>query len=237
MGVQVKRFKKLYDLRTSKLTITAMKLYAYFRSSASYRVRIALNLKGLPVEVTQIHLSRHGGEQLQAPYRDLNPQALVPALVDDGQLYTQSLAIIEYLDETHPTPPLMPASARDRAYVRALALSIACDIHPLNNTRVLRYLKHDLHVGDADKDAWYRHWCELGLAALETEVAREPRVGRFCFGDTPTLADCCLVPQVYNAQRMECDLSAMPTIMRINAACLALPAFANAAPEMQPEAE
>ncbi|MES2296523.1 MAG: maleylacetoacetate isomerase [Pseudomonadota bacterium] len=214
-----------------------MKLYAYFRSSASYRVRIALALKGLPVEVEQIHLTRHGGEQLQAPYLGLNPQGLVPALVDEGQLYTQSLAIIEYLDETHPALPLLPPHAGERAHVRALALAIACDIHPLNNLRVLRYLVQEMRVSEADKDKWYRHWCELGLGALEAQLAGDPRVGRFCFGDTPTLADCCLIPQIYNAQRMHSDLSKLPTLMRINAACLALPAFAQAAPEAQPEAE
>jgi maleylacetoacetate isomerase len=214
-----------------------VKLYDYFRSSASYRVRIALNLKGLPYEVVPVNLVRNGGEQLSAEYRRINPDALVPALVDEGAALTQSLAIIEYLEETHPKPSLLPGDAADRAYVRGIALSIACDIHPLNNLRVLRYLVRQLHVAEEDKNAWYRHWCEQGLAALETSLARDKRVGTFCYGDTPTLADCCLVPQIANAQRLECDLSGMPTIMRINAACLATDAFANAAPAKQPDAE
>jgi maleylacetoacetate isomerase len=213
-----------------------MKLYTYFRSSASYRVRIALNLKNLTVDLIPIHLVKHGGEQLQPEFRALNPDGLVPVLIDGDQTITQSLAIIEYLDELHPSPPLLPASPRERAYVRGIALSIACDIHPLNNLRVLRYLKRELQVADDAKDGWYRHWCEQGLAALEQSLSRDPRVGRFCLGDTPSLADCCLIPQIYNAQRMHSDLSAMPTLMRINDNCLALPAFANAAPEMQPDA-
>jgi maleylacetoacetate isomerase len=214
-----------------------VKLYAYFRSSASYRVRIALNLKGLPYEVVPVNLVRSGGEQLSAEYRRISPDALVPALVDEGTALTQSLAIIEYLEETHPKPPLLPGDAADRAYVRGIALSIACDIHPLNNLRVLRYLVRQLHVAEEDKNAWYRHWCEQGLAALETVLAKDKRMSTFCYGDTPTLADCCLVPQIANAQRLECDLSGVPTIMRINAACLALDAFANAAPAKQPDAE
>ena len=218
-----------------------MKVYHYFRSSASYRVRIALNLKNIPHELVQIHLIKQGGEQLQAAYRAINPDGLVPALVEgDGaeqHIVNQSLAIIEYLDETHPTPALLPANAADRAYVRAIALQIACDIHPLNNLRVLRYLTHDLKVAEEDKNAWYRHWCEQGLAALEKTLASDKRVGQFCYGDTPGLADCCLVPQVYNALRLKSDLSGMPTILRINAACLALPEFARAVPEAQAEAE
>ncbi|HYD62590.1 MAG TPA: maleylacetoacetate isomerase [Noviherbaspirillum sp.] len=218
-----------------------MKLYSYFRSSASYRVRIALNLKGLPYEVVPVHLLKNGGEQFSTEYRKLNPDALVPALIDEelgeGQALTQSLAIIEYLEESHPTPPLLPASVADRAFVRGIALSIACDIHPINNLRVLRYLVRKLNVSEDDKNAWYRHWCEQGLASIETMLARDKRVGTFCHGDTPTLADCCLVPQIFNAQRLNCDLSAMPTIMRINEACLALDAFKNAAPASQPDAE
>lgn len=218
-----------------------MKLYGYFRSSASYRVRIALNLKRLAYEAVPVHLLKNGGEQFSAEYRQLNPDALVPALIDEtagaASALTQSLAIIEYLDETHPEPPLLPRNARDRAYVRGIALSIACDIHPLNNLRVLRYLIRELHVGEEAKNTWYRHWCEQGLAALETTLARDKRAGVFCFGDTPTLADCCLVPQIANAQRLDCNLSGMPTIMRINDACLALESFANAEPAKQPDAE
>lgn len=218
-----------------------MKLYSYFRSSAAYRVRIALNLKALPYEVIPVHLLRNGGEQHTPEYRRLNPDALVPALVDNpsgnAAVLTQSLAIIEYLDEAYSKPPLLPQSALDRAYVRSIALSIACDIHPLNNLRVLRYLVRQMHASEEDKNAWYRHWCEQGLAALETVLANDERVGTFCYQDTPTMADCCLIPQVANAQRQNCDLSRMPTIMRINAACLALDAFIRAAPSQQPDAE
>lgn len=218
-----------------------MKLYSYFRSSASYRVRIALNLKGLPYEVVPVHLLKNGGEQFAPEYRKLNPDALVPALIDDSHdkvaVLAQSLAIIEYLDETHPEPPLLPPSVLDKAYVRGIALSIACDIHPLNNLRVLRYLVRNLNVSDDDKNAWYRHWCEQGLAAIETTLTNDMRAGTFCYGDTPTLADCCLIPQIANAQRLNCNLSNMPTVMRINDACLALDAFANAGPENQPDAE
>ena len=218
-----------------------MKLYSYFRSSASYRVRIALNLKGLPYEVVPVHLIRHGGEQFVPEYRLLNPDALVPTLVEEGAanaaVLTQSIAIIEYLEEMHREPPLLPRLPVDRAYVRAIALSIACDIHPINNLRVLRYLVHDLKVSEENKEAWYRHWCEQGLAAIETTLGRDARAGKFCYGDAPTLADCCLIPQVANAKRLNCDLSAMPVIMGINDRCLALDAFANAAPARQPDAE
>jgi maleylacetoacetate isomerase len=218
-----------------------MKVYHYFRSSASYRVRIALNLKNIPHELVQIHLIKEGGEQLQEAYRAINPDGLVPALVEgegDAQhILSQSLAIMEYLDETHPGPALLPANALDRAYVRAIALQIACDIHPLNNLRVLRFLTNDLKVTEEDKNVWYRHWCEQGLGALEKTLASDKRVGKFCYGDTPGLADCCLVPQVYNALRFKSDLSGMPTILRINEACLALPEFASAVPEAQADAE
>jgi len=215
-----------------------MKLYSYFRSSASYRVRIALNLKGLAYDVVPVNLLKSGGEQHAAAYRQLNPDGLVPTLIDDaaGVPLTQSLAIIEYLEETYPQPPLLPAEPADRAYVRSIALAIACDIHPLNNLRVLRYLIREMHVDDDAKTMWYRHWCEQGLAALETTLAADPRVATFCYGETPTLADCCLIPQVANAQRFECDLSAMPTVMRIHQACMALESFAKAAPGVQPDA-
>jgi len=218
-----------------------MKLYSYFRSSAAYRVRIALNLKNLSCDIVPVHLLRQGGEQLSDDYRKLNPAALVPVLIDEedggNAVLTQSLAIIEYLDEMHPQPRLLPSKALDRAHVRSIAQSIACDIHPLNNLRVLRYLVRTLQIGEEEKNAWYRHWCEQGLAALEVVLAADARTGIFCYGDAPTLADCCLIPQMANAQRMGCDLSAMPTIMRIYQAACGLPAFEKAAPERQPEAE
>ncbi|KIF80456.1 maleylacetoacetate isomerase [Noviherbaspirillum autotrophicum] len=218
-----------------------MKLYSYFRSSASYRVRIALNLKGLPYETVPVHLLKDGGQQFAPDYLKLNPDGVIPALIDDMQdqaaVLTQSLAIIEYLEETHPAPPLLPQDPVDRAYLRSIALTIACEIHPLNNLRVLRYLVRELKVGEDDKNAWYRHWCEHGLASVETLLARDKRTGMFCYGNTSTLADCFLVPQIANAQRMQCNLSGMPTIMRINDACLALDAFADAMPSRQPDAE
>jgi maleylacetoacetate isomerase len=217
-----------------------MKLYGYFRSSASFRVRIALNLKGLTYESVPVHLVKDGGQQFSPEYLQLNPDGLVPVLVDEatgGDALTQSLAIIEYLDETHPEPPLLPANPVDRAYARSLALTIACEIHPLNNLRVLRYLVREMKVPEESKDAWYRHWCEKGLASLEKILARDERTGTFCIGETPGLADCLLVPQIANAQRFNCDLSGMPTLMRINAACMQLEAFARAAPAAQPDAE
>lgn len=220
----------------------SLKLYTYFRSSASFRVRIALNLKGLDVDMVPIHLVKQGGEQLTEEFRRINPEALVPALVDEeddngSQVLTQSLAIMEYLDEMYPEPPLLPAAPLDRAYVRSIALSIACDIHPLNNLRVLRYLVRDLKVSEDDKNAWYRHWCEQGLAALEAKISADGRAGKFCFGDTPTLADCCLVPQIFNARRLNCDLSGMPTLLRITENCAQVEAFAQAEPSKQPDAE
>ncbi|HSV20723.1 MAG TPA: maleylacetoacetate isomerase [Casimicrobiaceae bacterium] len=214
-----------------------MKLYDYFRSSAAYRVRIALQVKGIvPDERTFVHL-RMGNQRAQ-DYLALNPQGLVPALqLDDGAVLTQSLAIIEYLEETHPAPPLLPADAPGRARVRAIALAIACEIHPLNNLRVLNYLLHTLGVSPEQKDGWYKYWVDVGLEALETQLAREPSTGAFCHGSQPTLADVCLVPQLANARRVKIDLSPYPTLTRIEAACLALPAFAAAAPERQPDAE
>lgn len=220
----------------------SLKLYTYFRSSASFRVRIALNLKGLDVDMVPIHLVKQGGEQLTEQFRRINPEALVPALVDEedengSQVLTQSLAIMEYLDEMYPEPPLLPAAPLDRAYVRSVALAIACDIHPLNNLRVLRYLVRDLKVDEQAKNAWYRHWCEQGLAALEAKVSADGRAGKFCFGDTPTLADCCLVPQIFNARRLDCDLSGMPTLLRITENCAKVEAFSMAEPSRQPDAE
>ena len=171
-------------------------------------------------------------------YLALNPQGLVPALVtDDGAVLTQSLAIIEYLDETHPSPPLLPATPAARARVRGIALAIACDIHPLDNLRVLRYLLHTVGVSDEQKDAWYKYWIDVGLEALETRLSRDPATGRFCHGDAPTLADICLVPQLANARRVNMDLSPYPTLTRIEAAAISLPAFAEAAPSRQPDAE
>jgi len=214
-----------------------MQLYSYFRSSAAYRVRIALNLKGIPYEYLGVHLLKDGGQQLSDSYRALNPAALVPTLIDGDTIIGQSLAIIEYLDETHPQPALLPADPAGRARVRAIALAIACDTHPLNNLRVLKYLKRTLQVSDDAKNDWYRHWVHLGLSAVESMLANSPATGRFCHGDTPTLADLCLVPQVYNARRFDCDLSAMPTLLRIDAACRELQAFDLAEPDKQPDAE
>ncbi|WP_394780873.1 maleylacetoacetate isomerase [Undibacterium sp.] len=218
-----------------------MKLYSYFRSSASYRVRIALNLKGLEYDTVPIHLVKNGGEQHSDSYLAINPDALVPSFMDEHEgrdvEITQSLAIIEYLEETHPEVPVLPRDAADRAYVRSLAMSVACEIHPVNNLRVLRYLSSTLGLNEEQKNAWYRHWCETGMAALEKRLVSDTRTGRFCFGDAPTLADCCLIPQVFNALRFKCDMSTMPTIMRINDACLELDAFSLAAPGSQPDAE
>ncbi len=214
-----------------------MQLYSYFRSSAAYRVRIALNIKGIAYEYLGVHLLKDGGQQLSDGYRALNPSALVPTLVDADVTLGQSLAIIEYLDETHPQPPLLPADAAGRARVRAIAQAIACDTHPLNNLRVLKYLKRNLQVSDDAKNEWYRHWVGLGLAAVESMLADSSSTGRYCHGDTPGLADACLVPQVYNARRFDCDLSAFPTVVRIDEACRELPAFDLAQPEKQPDFE
>jgi maleylacetoacetate isomerase len=214
-----------------------MKLYDYFRSSAAYRVRIALNLKGIePDERTFVHL-RMGNQRAQ-DYLALNPQGLVPALaLDDGHVLTQSLAIVEYLEETHPAPPLLPVAPAARARVRSIALAIACEIHPLNNLRVLNYLIGTLGVSREQKDGWYKYWVDVGFEALERKLAHESDTGRFCHGEAPTLADICLVPQLANARRFNIDLSPYPTLTRIEAACLALPAFAAATPERQPDAE
>ncbi|NIR31347.1 MAG: maleylacetoacetate isomerase [Gammaproteobacteria bacterium] len=212
-----------------------MKLYTFFRSSAAYRVRIALNLKHLDWEHAGVHLRR--GEQRRPEYGALNPQGLVPTLLDDEHVLTQSLAICEYLEERYAEPPLLPQSPVERARVRALAYVVACEIHPLNNLRVLNYLTDTLGVDETQKLAWYRHWVALGLEALEKMLAGDARTGRYCHGDTPTLADVCLVPQVANAVRFECDLAPYPTVRRINEACLELPEFDGARPENQPDAE
>jgi maleylacetoacetate isomerase len=207
--------------------MTMPRLFDYFRSSASYRVRIALNLKGVENERTAISLLE--GAHKAADYVALNPQALVPTLEIDGHRLTQSLAIIDYLEATRPEPPLLPADPADAAHVRALALAIACDIHPLNNLRLLKYLKDELDQPQEARDAWYRHWVAEGFAALEAMAA--PRAGRFLFGDSPTLADLCLVPQMFNARRLETPLDAYPTLVRADAEANRLEAFAAAHPD------
>jgi len=211
-----------------------LELYNYFRSSASYRVRIALELKGLDWTYLPVHLVKN--EQLQPPYADIAPARLVPMLRDGDVLLPQSLAIIEYLDETHPEPPLLPRSPAERARVRSLAFDIACEIHPLNNLRVLRYLVHEMEVSAEKKDAWYRHWVETGLGAVERQLAGHPSTGVYCHGDTPTLADCVLVPQVFNAQRFDTGLAHVPTVMRVFEACMQHPAFIAAQPSNCPDA-
>ena len=211
-----------------------MLLYEYFRSSAAYRVRIALNLKGLAYDHRSIHLRK--GEQRAADYLGVNPQGLVPTLVIGNVRLMQSLAIIEYIEERHPLPPLLPEGPEDKAWVRAIALTIACDIHPIDNTRVIQYLEQRLQVDEAKRNDWYGHWIRLGFDAIEAQLGSRP-AGRFCFGDTPTLADVCLVPQVANAGRVKLDMSAWPRIRAINEACLALPAFDRARPENHPDRE
>ncbi|MGA9866393.1 MAG: maleylacetoacetate isomerase [Acetobacteraceae bacterium] len=209
-------------------------LYTYFRSSAAWRVRIALALKGVVWTPEYVHLLKDGGEQNTPAYRAKNPTGLVPTLeTDDGVLIPQSLAIIEWLEESHPTPPLLPRDKLARAHVRAIALTIACDIHPLNNLRVLRYLKDSMGHDQTVRDAWYAHWIAEGLGAVEA-MLRGP--GSFCHGDTPTLADVCLVPQMANARRLNCSLEAYPTLLRAEAAAQALPAFRDAAPDRQQDA-
>lgn len=210
-------------------------LYSYFRSSASYRVRIALGLKGLAYDYRPVHLVKN--EQRSDAYAAVAPSRLVPALRDGETTLTQSLAIIEYLDETHPEPPLLPRDAPGRARVRALALDVACEIHPINNLKVLRFLTQDLKLSEDDKLRWIRHWVETGLDTVEQKLAGHPQTGRFCHGDTPTLADCTLVPQIFNAQRFGCRLDHVPTVMRVVDACLQLPAFQQAQPAACPDAE
>ena len=212
-----------------------MRLYTYFRSSAAFRVRIALNLKGLTYDSQFVHLAR--GEHRQADYGALNPQGLIPALVDDGSLLTQSLAIIEYLEEKYPTPALLPKDLVGRARVRSLALLIACEIHPLNNLRALQYLVNDLGHSEQDRNRWYQHWIHDGMAKLQADLARVPSTGRYCHGGAPTMADCCLVPQVFNARRFNCDLSHAPTVLRVFEECMKLDAFQRAQPSRQPDAE
>ena len=211
-----------------------MKLYSYFRSSAAYRVRIALNLKGIAYETAPIHLVKDGGHNRRPEYRAVNPQMRVPALVtSSGEVLIQSLAIIDYLDETHPNPPLLPKNPIARARARSLAEIVACDIHPLNNTSPLRYLKRVMHQEQSAIDAWYHHWVTEGFEALEALVGPGP----YCCGSDVTIADICLVPQVYNARRLKVPLDKFPKIVAIEGACLALPAFDRARPENQPDAE
>jgi len=210
-----------------------MELYNYFRSSASYRVRIALALKGLDYAYMPVHLLRK--EQFSESYAAVSASRLVPLLKDGDTLLTQSLAIVEYLEETHPLPPLLPADALGRARVRALAYDVACEIHPLNNLRVLRYLVHDLKLSEDDKNRWYRHWVETGLETVERQLA-DARTGRYCHGDAPTLADLTLVPQIFNAQRLDCRLDHVPTVMRVFEACMKLDAFEQTRPENCPDA-
>ena len=211
-----------------------MKVYTYFRSSAAYRLRIALNLKGLSGDMVSVHLQKEGGQHRKPEYRAINPQMRVPALkLDSGEVLTQSLAIIEYLDEVDPQPPLLPRDPVERAKVRALALAIACDIHPLNNLASLRYLKNELGQEQSKIDAWYHHWILEGFEALETMV----RPGPYAFGSEVTLADVCLVPQIYNARRLKVPLERFPKLVAIDAACAKLPAFEQARPENQPDAE
>ena len=213
-----------------------MKLYGYFRSSAAFRTRIALNLKGLAYEQEFVHLRKN--DQRSPDYLKLNPQGLVPALVENGRIFTQSLAIIEYLDETHPAPPLLPRDPGARARVRSLAQAIACDIHPIDNLRVLRFLSKPLGHDEKDVEAWFNHWIKLGFDGLEQTLASDGMAGKFCHGDTPGLADICLVPQVFNAKRYPSfDLKPYAAIMRIFDRCMALPEFEAARPEKQPDAE
>jgi maleylacetoacetate isomerase len=214
----------------------SIRLYSYWRSSAAYRVRIALNLKGIEYETIPVHLLRGGGEQHAPAFNDLNPQELVPVLLHGNRVLRQSMAIIEYLDETWPTSPLMPATARDRQRVRSLAQMIACDIHPLNNLRVLQFFEKTWNVPQAERDDWVRHWIRVGLDAIEDVLADNPSTGTFADGEQPTLADCCLVPQVFNAERFGVEMAPYATIRRIVQSCLALDEFQAARPENQPDA-
>lgn len=210
-----------------------MKLYSYFRSSAAYRVRIALNLKQLDYVIQPVHLLKN--EQQQESYIALNPSQLVPSLIDQDQSFIQSLNILEYLEERYPSLPLLPTDLVERANVRAFSQTIACDIHPLDNLRVLKYLKHELAVNDEQKNQWYQHWIIEGFKSLEMQL--KDSNGQFCFGTQATFADCCLIPQVYNAKRFNVDLSDFPKIQSIDQHCLSLPAFLKATPEQQPDWE
>ena len=215
-----------------------IRLYSYWRSSAAYRVRIALNLKALRYDYLAVDLTAAGGQQHAEPFHKLNPQELVPVLVDGERVVRQSMSIIEYLAEVYHTTgyALMPPTARERARVRSIAQLIACDIHPLNNLRVLGQLQQQFGADQGQKEAWMRHWIEAGFVALEEMLGSNPSTGEFCEGDEPTMADCCLVPQVYNARRFGIEMSRFPTILRINEHCLSMPEFALAVPEKQPDA-
>ena len=215
---------------------SSLRLYSYWRSSAAFRVRIAIHIKALPCEIVPVDLVKGGGEQHSEAFKQINPQELVPVLIDGGRVIRQSLAIIEYLEEMYEGASLLPATARERARARGIAQLIACDIHPLNNTRVLRYLEGEDNMPQIERERWIRHWITLGFEALEQMLIDSPSTGDFCEGDLPSMADCCLVPQVYNAQRWTMDLSPWPTIRRIHATCMALPAFEKARPENQPDA-
>lgn len=217
---------------------TGLVLYSYWRSSAAYRVRIALNLKGLDYETRPVHLLRDGGEQHGADYRALNPQELVPCLLDGDRVITQSLAIMEYLDEMHPEleTALLPVDARGRAQVRALALAVVCDIHPLGNLRVLQHIEAQFGATEEQRAAWSRHWIEVGFKGIEATLQRNDATGHYCHGEAPGMADACLIPQVYNALRWKLPLEDYPTIARIYRHCMELDAFQRAAPEAQPDA-
>ncbi len=214
-----------------------MILYSYFRSSAAYRVRIGLNLKGLDYQIKPVHLLKDGGQQHQPDYVQVNPVQLLPALDDDGLIITQSLAILEYLDERYPELPLLPKASAERAWARSMAQTVACDIHPLNNLRVLHYLKNELHAQEDARNQWYRHWVSVGLEGLEALVQRHGKKDHdFIFGDTPGLAEICLIPQMFNARRFDIDLSIFPRLLAVEEKCLELSAFQEAAPDRQPDA-
>lgn len=213
-----------------------IRLYSYWRSSAAFRVRIALNIKELPYELIPVHLVKDGGEQHFPGFRQINPQELVPVLVDGGRIIRQSLAIIEYLEESYEGAHLLPTTSRERARARGLAQLIACDIHPLNNLRVLEYLESEDGMPQIERDRWVKHWISLGFNALEEMLSKNPSTGDYCEGDLPSIADCCLVPQVFNARRWGLDMQAWPTIHRIADTCMQQPAFDRARPENQPDA-